>query len=195
MDILTTGQTVLRGVKPEALVTIDGLSYEVGGLKGQPNYAYLAREWLDQMQADPRAMRLVGFEVGQPAERFPWKRVRHHSPDAVWPPKGVSLRFDYAPPDEQRKIRVAVYYELYDGIPLMSKWITVHNPTEQTITVDRFTSEILAVVEHASWASGVRSSSEKAPSTCSRATVKRSTKRFPVALAMRWMMISVSVVV
>lgn len=95
-DNLMNGQSMLRSVRPEARVTIDGVTYAVGGLLGQPNHAYLTAEWLDQMQADPAAMQLVGFEIGEPVERFAWKRRRHAAPDSVWPPKGVSLRMDYA---------------------------------------------------------------------------------------------------
>ncbi len=191
LDNLVSGQSIIRGVKPEALVTIDGVRYEVGGLTGQPNYAYLLPEWLDNLKAAPDAFRFIGFELGKPAERFAWKRVRHHAPDAVWPPRGVYLRMDYeAPavsplgadallpgaegrtelvrdafntpadtalagrpkrPARARGLRVSVHYELYDGIPVMSKWISVHNLTEKPITVDRFTCEMLAVVEHANW--------------------------------------------
>ncbi len=158
LDNLMTGQTILRGVKPEALVTIDGVRYEVGGLTGQPDYAYLLPEWLEQMKADPDAFRFVGFHVGRPAERFAWKRVRHHAPEATWPPEGVYLRMDYEAPagsplspdepqsgdnartgpivdaaktDRAKGVRVSVHYELYDGVPVMSKWITVHNPTDE----------------------------------------------------------------
>ena len=45
-------------------------------------------------------------------------------------------------------IGVSVHYELYDGIPVISKWLTVDNKSPQTVTVDRFTAEVLAVVEH-----------------------------------------------
>ena len=34
----------------------------MGGLKGQPNYAYLKPEWLDRPTTDPKAVQLVGFE-------------------------------------------------------------------------------------------------------------------------------------
>lgn len=98
LDNLMTGQAILRGVKPEAMVTINGVRYEVGGLTGQPNHAYLLPEWLGQMRGAPDAFRFVGFHVGQPVERFAWKRVRHHAPDATWPPEGVCLRMDYAAP-------------------------------------------------------------------------------------------------
>jgi hypothetical protein len=55
LDNLMTGASILRGVKPEAYVELDGQELAVGGLKGQPDYAYLRPEWVDQMTADPRA--------------------------------------------------------------------------------------------------------------------------------------------
>jgi len=149
-DNLMTGQSMLRSVRPEARVTIDGKAFDVGGLVGQPNHAFLLPKWLDALEADPNAMRLIGFEVGEPVERFAWGRRRHAAPDAVWPPPGMSLRMDYSHP-ELPGIRVSVHYEMYDGLPLMSKQITVHNDSDKTITVDRFTGEELAVVEHANW--------------------------------------------
>ena len=44
-------------------------------------------------------------------------------------------------------ITVKVHYELYDGLPLFCKWITVDNHSDQTIKIDSFTSEILATAE------------------------------------------------
>jgi len=166
-DNLMTGESILRGVKAEAIVEIDGVHYEVGGLKGQPNYAYFDPRWLGQLEADPRALRFSGYEVGEPRERFAWKRARHHAPGAEWPPPGIHLRMDYAftaysgptegtlatarPELEHlKKVRVSVHYELYDGIPCLSKWITVHNESERAVRLDRFTSEILAAVEYSS---------------------------------------------
>lgn len=51
--------------------------------------------------------------------------------------------------DDSKKIEVSVHYELYDGIPLMSKWITVHNGTSKAINVDRFRAEDLSLIEYA----------------------------------------------
>lgn len=152
LDNLITGEALLRGVKPEAILEMDGVRYEIGGLKGQPNYAFLRPEWIERLRADPAAFRFVGFEVGQPKERFAWKRVRHHAPDVKWPPAGVHLRMDYDMPagnngPASRTIRVSIHYELYGGLPCYSKWLTVSNGTSKVIRVDRFSSEILAVVE------------------------------------------------
>lgn len=149
LDDLTRGVSVLRGVKPEARITLDGVEYDVGGLTGQPNYAFLRPEQVDGMQVDPDALRCTGFEV-VPVERpFAWKRVRHHDASLPWPPSGVGLRMEYAPAEDAAPagVRVSVHYELYDGIPCFAKWIEVHNESEASITVDGFTSEILAAVE------------------------------------------------
>lgn len=99
LDNLTTGESLLRGVKPEAIVKINGINYEVGGLKGQPNYAFLKPEWLDEMQTDPSALQFTGYEVSNPRAPFAWKRLRAHANDVVWPPKGIHLRMDYNMPD------------------------------------------------------------------------------------------------
>ena len=45
-------------------------------------------------------------------------------------------------------VRVSVHY---DGIPAMSKWVTVHNHSEQAVLLDSFSAEELAVVEQVSW--------------------------------------------
>jgi hypothetical protein len=149
LDNLMTGASILRGVKPEAQLVINGRPFDIGGLLGQPNYAFLTPAWLDNMTASPDAFQYIGYEVGEPVERFAWKRVRHHAPGAAWPPAGVSLRMDYAPPTAANLagVIVSVHYEMYDGIPCMSKWVTVHNDSDQPVEIDRFTSEILAVVE------------------------------------------------
>lgn len=93
---LRTGKSLLRAVRPEARVTIDGIEREVGGLEGQPNHAFLLPEWLDEMRSIPGAMKLWRFEVKDELEpRMDWARVRRHAPDAVWPPRGVHLRMDF----------------------------------------------------------------------------------------------------
>ncbi len=98
LDNLTSGESLLRGVKPEAVIEIDGKRFDIGGLKGQRNYAFLRPEWIGELRADPAAFRFVGYEIGEPKERMAWKRTRHHAPDVKWPPPGVTLRLDFAWP-------------------------------------------------------------------------------------------------
>lgn len=46
-----------------------------------------------------------------------------------------------------KDVEVEVHYELYDGMPVFSKWITVNNNSGREITVDKFVSEIIAATE------------------------------------------------
>jgi hypothetical protein len=50
--------------------------------------------------------------------------------------------------DRVKNLKVSVHYEIYDGIPSLSKWITVNNGSDQTIDIQKFSSEVLAVVEY-----------------------------------------------
>ncbi len=147
-DNLMTGEAILRGVKPEAELTIDGVLHEIGGLKGQPNYAFLRPEWISTLTADPKAWAYTGYETGPATAPFAWKQVRHHAPNVAWPPKGVQLRMDYQNP--ARNLKLSVYYELYDGVPVQAKWIELENLSVADIRLDHFSSEILAAVEYGS---------------------------------------------
>jgi hypothetical protein len=145
-----TRESLLRGVKPEATVEIDGTRYAVGGLKGQPDYAYLRREWIENLTADPKAFRVMGHRIEPIAPRLEWKRKRYAS-QPNYPPKGVMLTFTCVPPDGVLEgVQVQVHYELYDGLPLLSKWITIQNHSKKPIRLQSFTSEILAAVERES---------------------------------------------
>lgn len=93
-DNLMTGESMLRGAKPEARIQIDGITFDIGGLKGQPDYAYLLDEWKDNLKADPKAFAFVDYSIGKTKERFAWKRVRR-ADEMPWPPKGASLTMNY----------------------------------------------------------------------------------------------------
>ena len=67
---------MLRGVKPEASLTIDGGDGPVGGLTGQPDYAYLQTAWLDRMKAD-EARALHGLREACPSSRGLLEAVRY----------------------------------------------------------------------------------------------------------------------
>ncbi|MCC6490240.1 MAG: alpha-galactosidase [Candidatus Hydrogenedentes bacterium] len=149
-DNLMTGAAIIRGVKPEAMVEINGERFSVGGLQGQPDYAYLKPEWVDAMTADPAAFQCVSVEYGKTAERFAWKREGRLA-DVSWPPPGVSLVFHYkAPEGKLPGVSVSVHYELYDALPVLAKWVAIRNEGEKPIQLNSFISEVLAAVEYQS---------------------------------------------
>jgi len=144
---LTTEEEFVRAVRPEARLTVDGRTYDVGGLRGQPDQAYLQREWLPELTADPAAFKFSGHGIGRIAERIPWAKKRYAAP-AAWPPPGVSLRLDFEAPDGGPSgVSVSILYELYDGLPLFSKSLVVRNEGTRPVTLETFASEILAFVE------------------------------------------------
>ncbi len=90
---LSAGVSVLRGVKPEAVAEINGARVEIGGLKGQPDYAYLDPAWLGDMTTDPSAFQYVGHTVSKPEAPYEW-RPANHSTDAPFPAEGKRLTFE-----------------------------------------------------------------------------------------------------
>lgn len=150
LDNLGTGKSLLRGVKPEAVLTIDGRRFEIGGLKGQPDYAYLDPAWLDAMTSAPEAFQFAGCELSAPEPRYPWASKRGSDP-APWPPRGVRAALRFVAPDALKRdlagVAVTVWYELYEGIPVMAKWVTVANAGKRAVRLDGLETELLAINE------------------------------------------------
>ncbi len=165
-DNVMTGQAELRSVRPEARVTLDGREYDVGGLVGQPIHNYLLPSWLDTMTADPGAFRFIGGRTGPTRERFPWTpRPEWLSAPVAWPPPGRAVEMDFAAPpgSSHPDVRITVCYEIYDALPVLSKWVVITNAGAKPVRVDRVVSEILAWIEPASRVEGKAGSFEAYP--------------------------------
>lgn len=158
---LSSGESLLRSIRPECQVTIDGRLYDVGGLTGQPVENFLRPDWYDQLKSDPASFQLERFEVKPIEARMAWKpREKWMANSVNWPPKGIQATFYFRPPTAENpgqgdapplgNVRIAVHYTLYDHLPVIGKWFTLENRSDRAITVDSFTSEMLACVEAAS---------------------------------------------
>ena len=152
---LMTGNELIRAIKPEAVLTINGIRVQVGGLTGQPVKNYLAPEWIDGLKPDSLSpLKLSGFQTGEISARFVWKkRAEWMAQDMPWPPHGKSVHFTYLPKskeDNEIRLKVIVHYELYDGLPLICKWVTIANDSENEIIIDSYMSELLALTEEES---------------------------------------------
>ncbi len=141
-----TGSSLLRGIKPEAVLTINGCQFEVGGLKGQPDYAYLDLDWVSDLTSDGNAFQFREYRVGETETRYPWVR-RRSTTSSVYPPEGVTLTVEFASPLSVDALRVCGHYELYRGVPVLSKWVTVRNESQKPIQLDALNCKILAVNE------------------------------------------------
>ena len=141
-----TNSSLLRGIKPEAVLTINGHPFEVGGLKGQPDYAYLDSDWIADLTSDKNAFQFREYRVGEPETHYPWVRRRSTTP-SVYPPAGVTLKVEFSPPPFLDSLQVCVHYELYQGIPVLSKWVSIRNDGQKPIQLDALSCEILAINE------------------------------------------------
>jgi len=146
---LSSGQQLLRAIRPEAFVTLNGEQYAVGGLIGQNEKAYLMPSWIDGFKAGEKDFQYVGMEVSDLKPFIQWKRK-------TWAyntqqPKGKLIRFLFKSSLEQLKgVEVEVNYELYDGIPLIVKCVAVKNNSGKNIVVNRIINESLGLVEEES---------------------------------------------
>jgi hypothetical protein len=152
---LMTGNELIRAVKPEAILTINGNSLKIGGLTGQPVNNFISSEWVAGLKADSLSMFILsGYKTGEITARFSWKKRPEWMPqDMPWPPKGKRIDFSYIPKEKSLitdGIKTVVHYEIYDGIPLICKWVTVVNESDKELIINNFTSEILALTEEES---------------------------------------------
>ena len=143
---LVTGSTLLRGIKPEALITIDGQQVEVAGLIGQPDYAYLDLDWLVDLKSNPEAFQFVRYSVSQIEALYPWLAKRY-APPAEYPPKGIRLSVDYVAPSAFEGLEVSIHYDIYQGIPVLSKQISLKNWSERALFIEGLVCELIAVNE------------------------------------------------
>lgn len=151
---LRDGRQLLRAVRPEAEVTTDGKAIPVGGLVGQPVGNYLLPQWASAggpMKPTPGAWRFTSFESGPVEARFDYApRKAWLSRESPWPPKGVHLQLMFSPPEGAGwgfDGELTVHYEMYDGLPVVCKWISLKNTGSTAFKVDTFASESLAFVE------------------------------------------------
>jgi len=147
-DNPATGESLLRSVRSEARVTLNGTAFDVGGLPGQPIHNYLDPKWLSRLTSSPAAFQFGGVRIGKTEPRFSWHQHREWlTDDPPWPPPGASVTLSFVAPSNSPSAQVEVHYEIYDGFPLLSKWLTVRNDSSQLIRLNSVTVEQLAVVE------------------------------------------------
>ncbi|MFW6277732.1 MAG: hypothetical protein ACOC1J_03585, partial [Prolixibacteraceae bacterium] len=105
LEHLQTGESFLRSVRPEAEIRIDGTTFEVGGLTGQPIHNYLLPEWIESMKTNPASFKLIDYKLENTKERFAWKKRKEWMPkDMPWPAPGKELIFTYKLDNEALKI-------------------------------------------------------------------------------------------
>lgn len=153
---LTTGQQLLRAISPEAKLVINGKLYNVGGLYGQKEKAYLLPAWVNELKTGETDFKFKDYTVAGLEPVIHWSEKATKYKIATWAmnrkqPTGKTINFHYQSADPALAgLLVTVHYALYDGIPLLSKWVSVENKSSRSFKLDRVVNEILAVVEEES---------------------------------------------
>lgn len=151
---LSTGRQLLRSVREEGRLVINGKTYNIGGLYGQKEKAYLLPEWLDGFSSDAKDFKYVSYEVKPISPRLKWDNTKYWELHAK-PASGKTVSFLYkAGAAELKGLEVKVNYELYDGIPLMVKSLSVSNKSNQSFKIESVVNEVLGMVEEESSVEG-----------------------------------------
>ncbi|TDB67575.1 alpha-galactosidase [Arundinibacter roseus] len=144
---LKTQEQFIRSLRPEARVTINGQTHAVGGLYGQREHAYFREEWLDTLRANTSDFQLIDFKITDFTPRIAWKPTTWSSSTALLKGQQVTLFFTSLQIPE---VLVQVHYAVYDGMPVLSKWVTVQSIGQKPVVVDQIVHEILATPEEES---------------------------------------------
>ena len=145
---LSSHQQLIRAIQPEAKVAIDGIVYQVGGLKGQSEKAYLLPDSLQRFTSN-NDFHFKEIEVKPIEPRMQWKRMTWSSVQTFGTGQHIVMKF-WADQQLLSNILVEVHYEIYDALPLIVKWVEVSNQSDKKITVNRIVNESLALVEEES---------------------------------------------
>lgn len=146
---LVSGEQLLRAIKPEARLTINGHDYMIGGAYGQQQQAYLLPAWLDNLKAGPSDFIYSGHQVTSISPYLKWQANRWCS--NAKQPTGKELTFSYqAQAPKLKGIQVKIHYDIFDGIPLISKWLEITNQGGQPVKLQQVVNEILATPEEES---------------------------------------------
>jgi hypothetical protein len=146
---LSNGQELLRSIEPEARLVLNGQSYNVGGLSGQKEKAYLRLEVENNLQKKDSDFVYTNYRISDIKPFINWKPTTWLTNPNQPTGKTVTLEFISNLP-ALKNILVQVHYELYDGLPLITKWVSVENKSNTTIKMNRVVNEVLGLVEEES---------------------------------------------
>ena len=158
---LINGQQILRAINSEAKITINDVEYAVGGLKGQTEKAYLLPAWVDTLNPADTRFVFSSYLMEEIPQNLKWKTKGWSSNKKQ--PSGKMLTFIFkSNADAIKGVDVKVHYELYDGIPLIIKWVEIQNNGSLHLQLNKVVSELLSAVEEESAVVGANESEDVA---------------------------------
>ena len=146
---LTNQQQLIRAIKPEARLIIDHKEYHIGGLVGQKENGYFLPDWLPSLTKGENDFMFTSYQVSDIKPGIQWKSNTWTGKFLAATGKELVLKFE-SPVNELKGLKVEVHYALYDGIPLIVKWLTILNESSKEVKLHRVVNEVLGLVEEES---------------------------------------------
>ena len=141
---LTTGQQLIRSIEPEARLVINGITYQIGGASGQAEKAYWQNNFSKNLRSSDSDFHWVRWKVSSIQPRMKGKNS-HPSPSG----KEIAFVYTSSLPSLQG-LQVTVHYALYQGLPLLEKWLTLQYTGKINLKLNRVVHEVLGLVEEES---------------------------------------------
>jgi hypothetical protein len=146
---LRTNEQFVRSIRPEARIVLNGKTYNIGGLYGQKEHAYLLTEWIDKLQANDMDFQYKSFKINALTPHVNFKSNNWASNTQNPKGKELELIFESSLP-ELKGVLVAIHYEVFDNIPTICKWVSVENNSDKSLKINQLVNEILATPEEES---------------------------------------------
>ena len=141
---LTTGQQLIRSIEPEARLVINGITYQVGGASGQAEKAYWQNNFSKNLRSSDSDFHWVRWRVSSIQPRM---KGKNNYPS----PSGKEIAFEYTSKlPSLQGLQVTVHYAIYQGLPLLEKWLTLKYTGNINLKLSRVVHEVLGLVEEES---------------------------------------------
>ena len=155
---------ILRSIGPESQIGINGVTFNVGGIEfknlTETTPAYLDYSWITSDNVYTNLSNTFIFNgnvtIGNIVAPYDWKPGLRHSPDYIsWPPKGISVQIGFVATkdtglsrDIMDNIVVYVRYEMFQGMPIISKSVIIeskHPDATRDVYITALNVEVLKV--------------------------------------------------
>ncbi|MDD6527914.1 MAG: hypothetical protein PUF31_08975, partial [Oscillospiraceae bacterium] len=95
---------------------------------------------------DPDEFDFCEYRLVPCEERVPFKKSPTMTYQGEYPPKGKAVELCFA--GRTLDVSVTVRYEIYDGLPVVMKRLTVKNNEKEAVTVDNIAADVLCITEN-----------------------------------------------
>eukprot|EP01084_Bolivina_argentea_P272528 464033_1 len=125
---------------PEAIIGFNNKNYSIGGVSyinnSNTTSAFWTPSWLqkDNIMINDTTWLFNNYKTSTTLNKlYEWTPGIRHSFDYInWPPKGLQLTVTFTPPktapiEIQNYIKIKIIYEMYQGMPILSKQIIIES--------------------------------------------------------------------